>query len=152
MNYRGTIIWGKSTNLGVFEKKCHFITFKYNKLPFVCVCVCVCVHVHVRTLSHVRLFATPLTVAASLVKIIREWSLWLCLIMSYVSHINLPVFRELSEMIHIYSLIISMTPKPSSFWTWMNFCFAIESSMFRQCQKNEGKTILTLPHTLTTTL
>jgi hypothetical protein len=79
-----------------------------------CVCVCVCVCVHTHMLSRVRLFATPWTVAASLVKIIREWSLWLCLIMSYVSCINLSVFRELSEMVHIYSLMTSMTPKPSS--------------------------------------
>ena len=109
--------------------------------------VCVCARAHAHMLSHVRLFATPWTVAASLVKIIREWSLWLCLSMSYVSCINLSVFRKLSEMVHIYSLMTSMTPKPSSFWI---FCFAIESSMFRQCQKNEAK-ILTLPHTVTTT-
>ena len=34
-----------------------------NKYSTVCVCVCVCVCTHALSLSHVRIFATPLTVA-----------------------------------------------------------------------------------------
>ena len=52
-------------------KRC-VLTFKNNIVIYMCVCVCVCVCIHIyiyivkvklKLLSHVRLFATPWTVA-----------------------------------------------------------------------------------------